>query len=143
MPLITAEELGADYEDKVAPEGKYDVRIQKASYGPTSGKEGKVIRNMVTVMLTIDGNEGDGVAPFNEYLVLPNDHGETDKTKRLFMQRITRFLEVFGVPVGSDGFDPETAPEVFPGLTATCSVEQDEGNDGVIRNRLKLPKINR
>ena len=137
MPLIDADALGEDYEDKVAPEGKYDVRIQKADYKQT--KKGD--RDMIAAMLTIDGAEGDGVSPFNEFLLIPSEH-EEPKTKRLFMQRLTRFLQIFGVPT-NDGFDPEQAPSVFPGLTAKCDVVQEEGDDGVVRNRLKLPRINR
>lgn len=137
MPIISADELGADYEDKAAPEGTYEVRIQKADYKPT--KKGD--RNMVAVMLTIDGSEGDGVTPFNEFLILPSNN-EEPKTKRLFMQRLVRFLQMFGVPA-NDGFDPEDAPQILPGLTAKCPVVQEEGDDGVIRNRLKLPRVGR
>lgn len=139
MPIISAADLGEDYEDKIAPEGQYTVRIQKADYKPT--KKGD--RNMIAVMLTIDGSEGDGVQPFNEFLLIPKEQGEEPKTKRMFMQRLTRFLGVFGVPVGSDGFDPKTASTVFPGLTARCGVKQEVGDYDVTRNRLELPKLNR
>ena len=141
MPIIDAATLGDDYEDKIAPEGEYELRIQKADYGKTAAKDGKVQRDMITVMLKVDGADGDGVAPFNEYLVLPNSD-EQPKTRRLFMQRLTRFLTIFRVPT-KDGFDPEEAPSILPGLTAKAPLVQEEGNDGVLRNRLKLPRVGR
>jgi hypothetical protein len=140
VPIITAAEISSDeYEDKIAPEGTYPLRIAKAEYGQTKGGEGKPKRDMVTAMLVIDGADGDGIQPFNEYLVLPTDNEET-KTKRLFMQRLTRFLSIFG---HSGDFDPEQAASVLTGLTAEAPVTQEEGNDGVMRNRLKLPRIGR
>ncbi len=134
MPIISAAELGSDeFEDKTIGEGLYDVRIAKAEKKRTKKDD----RDMVTCMLVIDGDQGDGISPFNEFLLIPNDTEEV-KTKRMFMQRLIRFCKVFGV---TGDFDPDDAASTLTGLTARVPVIEEEGDEGVVRNRLKLPRV--
>jgi hypothetical protein len=125
MPFIK-EALDDVTESKPAPEGEYDLRILKAIDKPSkSGTE------MITLML---GFEGDVDAPpFYHYLM--NWDADTP-AEQISMRKleIKRFCVVFDVSEDFDVSDLE-------GLTGTCFVGQEEGNDGVIRNRAKFPKL--
>ena len=133
MPLIEAD-FTQDYEDKPAPEGRYDLRVIKAT-----DKVSKNGNDMVELMLGIEGPDGDGCAPIFHYLVLPN--GDTDeKVRRMFMQNVTRFLAAFDVPHDKKGFNTED----MMGCTAKdVAVIQEERDDmpGSISNKIKLPPI--
>lgn len=132
MPLINPQALEEDYEDKLAEDGEYDLRIQKAEEKDTKEKPGKPIRKMVQCMIVIDGAEGEGIAPITHVLVYPNED-EEKKTHRLFMQNITRFYKLFGLPHEAEVAD-------FEGATARCYVSQKEDDEGTMRNRLRLPR---
>ncbi len=147
MSIIAAADLGEDFEDKLAPEGQYDLRVAKAEKKMTKAGD----REMVALMIVIDGTDGDGISPINESLLLPKN-GEERGTARMFMQRVTRFSKVFGIDKEAwFTYDRDTqeahvadsidVASLFTGLTAKCAVTQEEGNDGVMRNRLKLPRV--
>lgn len=133
MPLINPSTMEEDYEDKLAEVGEYDLRIQSAEYKDTKEKPGKPIRKIVQCMIVFDGAEGEGLAPITHVLVFPNDD-EEPKTRRLFMQNITRFYKLFGLAHDAEVTD-------FNGATARCYVNQKEDDEGVMRNRLRLPRV--
>ena len=128
MPLIQPETLEEDYEDKLAENGEYDLRIAKAEKKRTKADD----RDMVQLMIVIEGTDGEGTAPINHFLILPNED-EEPKTRRLFMQNITRTYKLFGI-----AHDAEV--EDLQGATARCMVVQRADNEGVMRNQLRLPR---
>ena len=136
MPLIRAEALGEDYEDKPPKDGEYEFRVMKAEYKPT--KKGD--RNLIAVMLRVEGTEGDGLTPVNENLTIPNNDEENPATTRMMMRTLTRFLAAFGYPTDKD-FDPESDAQSLVGLTGKARVKNMEGEDGNFYPRLQLPKV--
>lgn len=150
MPLIDAATLGEDFEDHPVAEGKYDLRVQKAEAAKTKGGTDakgneKPIRNMIKLMLKIEGDAGEGAMPVNEMLLIPNDNEESN-TKRMFMQRLTRFSKTFGVDISglahidTDEQLAEWVPSTFEGATGSCNlvIEEYEGRES---NKLVLPKV--
>lgn len=144
MPIVNAADFGDSFEDKLAREGEYDVRIAKAELKDTK----KADRKMIACMLVIEGADGDGVQPFNETLILPKA-GEEKGTKRMFMQRIVRFTKTFDIDLPLDVDDSTGAvsvpddvqvPSLFAGQTARVMVTTEEDDQGTMRNRLKLPR---
>lgn len=53
------------------------------------------------------------------------------------MRDLRRFLHCFEVPYEEDGFNPED----LDGANGECVVYQREGNDGVLRHALRLPRV--
>lgn len=133
MPLIRAEDLGADVEDRAAKEGRYDLRILKSEYKTTkSGND-----HMLAVLIGIDGE--DGVMPFSHYLTEPKESDE-QRIKRMRIRDLKRFLTMFGVPF-DQGFDMEEQAGDLVGCTASNAMVTVEEYDGGTTNRLKLPRI--
>lgn len=134
MPLIEVD-FTEDYEDKTAPEGRYDLRISSAKE-----KTSQSGYNMVEAMLTVEGDEGVGIAPIFHYLIFPKADTE-EKTKRMFMQNLTRFIAAFDVPHDKNGFNVED----MIGCTASeIPVIQEERGDmpGVMSAKIRLPIVN-
>lgn len=134
MPLIDANTLGEDLEDKAAPEGEYELRVVKSEYKPTKSGE----NNMIALALRVEGADGDGVALVNHYLVTPKD-GDQASTTRMRLRELKRFLVSFGWDL-SKGFDPESEAENLTGLTGKVKLVQEE-YEGNISNKLRLPKV--
>lgn len=135
MPLITASELGEDYEDRPAQEGKYPLRILKAEYGENKDKTG----HRTALMIRIDGPEGEGTTPINHYLSDPSDDVDGAK-KRARLRDLKRFAAVFGLDL-SQGFDLEHDSDKLIGLTGECLVTLEKSDDYGEQNRLRLPKV--
>lgn len=115
-------------EPEAAPEGEYDLRITKMEDGLTSQKGAPMVKTTIRI-------EGvDDVQPFNHWIVLPGPKTENVQFAKLQVQR---FLEVFGIPHEGDGFDTED----LVGAEGRCMLVQQEGDDGVIRNALRLPRL--
>ena len=133
MPLIRAEALGEDYEDKQLADGKHRLVIKDAKYGPT--KKGD--RHMIALMIVAP--EEEGTAPINHFLIIPNDEDEP-RNRRLFMRNIKRTLVTFGYPTDKD-FDPEENAADLVNLEADVETKQEEGDDGEMYARLRLPKL--
>ena len=112
-------------EPKAVPEGEYDLRIISAE-----DKESKKGNPMTEVKIAI---EGEDAYPIRHFITYP-DGGEHDGMKLL---EIKRFLECFGIAYDDDGFDTED----LPGATGRSLVVQEEGDNGVIYNRLRLPRL--
>lgn len=134
MPLINAEELGADLEDRPVAEGKYDLRILKADYGENRDKTG----HRLALMIRVEGAEGEGATPINHYLSDPTDDVEPSK-KRQRMRDIKRFCAVFGIDT-SGGIDLENT-DTFVGATGNCLVTLENDEQYGDQNRLRLPKV--
>lgn len=125
MPFIK-ESLADVQEARAAAEGEYELRIMKATDAPS--KKGAP---MVTVMIGFA--DGTDAPPFYEYLMGWDDSTPDDQI-RMRKLTIKRFCAVFDV---SEDFDAED----LVGETGTCMVGQEEGQDGTVRNRLKLPRL--
>lgn len=132
--LIRADDLGQDLEDKAAKEGRYDLRIVKSEYKPTKNGENK----MIAAMIAIDGADGEGVLPFNHYLLEPN--GDDVGVDRRRLRDIKRFLTMFGVPF-DNGFDMEEQASELVGCTAQNAMVTTEDYEGTTQNRLRLPRL--
>lgn len=125
MPFIT-ESLDDVYEPKAAPEGEYDLRIHKAVQGET--KKGQP---MVTATIVFD--DGTDAPPFSEYL-LGWDGDTPDEQIRMRKLHIKRFCAAFDVDEDFEAAD-------LHGKTARIFVAQEAGQDEVVRNKLRLPRL--
>lgn len=125
MPFIK-ESLSDVKEQRAAPEGEYELRILKAKDEPS--KKGTA---MITCMIGFA--DGTDAPPFYEYL-MGWDGDTPDNQIDMRKLHVKRFCATFDVP---EDFDAED----LVGETGTCMVIQEEGQDGVVRNRLKLPRL--
>jgi hypothetical protein len=116
-------------EPEIAPEGEYDLRIVKVKDDETSKGE-----PMTTLTIRIEDPEVKNPAPFQHFITYPNG-GEYDEMRGL---EIKRLLNLFDVGFDEGGFDSDE----LLGKTARCLVIQEESKkDGVVRNRMKLPRL--
>lgn len=125
MPFIK-ESLADVAEPKAAPEGEYELRVVKAVDNPS--KKGE---EMLTVTFAFD--DGTNAPPFNEYF-MGWDDGTDDNQKAMRKLALKRFCACFDV---AEDFEPAE----LKGLTGTSFVIQEAGQDGVVRNRIRLPRI--
>ncbi len=114
-------------EPKAAPEGEYDLTIISAE-----DKESKKGAQMTEVKIRIDNQES---FPIRHFLVYPDENTPPDQVNMRLLD-IKRFLACFGIPF-EDGFDTED----LPGATGRSLVVQEEGDDGNVYNRLRLPRL--
>lgn len=125
MPFIK-ESLNDVTEARPAPEAEYDLRIMKATEG-----ESKKGQPMITILIGFaDGTD----APPIMHWLLGWDHTLEDEEILRRKREFKRFCAVFNVAEDFDAAD-------LPGETGTCFVGIEEGDDGVMRNRLKLPRL--
>lgn len=129
MPLISIP-LGDDWEDKAVPDGEYDLVIEDANE-----KTSKAGSEMVEVRIAIQDGDYPNSAAVWEYLVFPKEDDE-ERTKRLQMRNLVRFLTVFGIPFEADGFNSED----LIGATGRCMLKQEE-YEGNVSNKLVLPAV--
>lgn len=134
MPLIQANELQDDLEDKPVKEGSYELRVAKADYKKTKSGED----DMIALMFTVEGSDGDGATPMNHYLTMPKDTDEP-RVRKMRMRDLKRMLTVLGVPFDG-GFDPETQTQELVGQTGTFKVIQED-YEGTPQNRIRLPRL--
>jgi len=128
MPFVKLD-LDNVKEPSAAPEGTYPLRIVKAV--DTESKKG----NPMTVFtIRIEDAGVQNVAPFNHYMVYP---AANDEYREMRLLDIKRFLQLFSIPFEGGGFETQSTV----GCTADGFLQQEEGDDGVIRNRLRLPRI--
>jgi hypothetical protein len=114
-------------EPEVAPEGQYDIRCVKVSQTETKKKE-----PMTVLTLRIEAGD-ENYAPVQEFITYPNG-GQYDDLRTLTLKRI---LTAFEVPFDDQGFDTDE----LLGKTVSVLLVQEEGDDGVIRNRAKWPRV--
>ena len=115
-------------EPMPVPEGEYDVRVVKVMDTETKKKD-----PMTVVTLRVEDPTWPNAAPIQEFITYPNG-GQYDDLRAL---QLRRFLELFEVPYDENGFDSAD----MMGKTARCFLNQEEGDDGVLRNKMKLPRI--
>lgn len=130
MPFIKVP-LDDAKEQEAVPEGEYDLRIVKAEDG-----ESKKGNPMTTVMIAIENSGIPNPNIVRHWLTYPDDNTPADQ-RNMRLLDIKRFLTAFGVPTEDGGFNSDD----LPGQTARCFLSQEEGDDGQIYNRLRLPRL--
>lgn len=127
MAFIKAE-LGNTKEPEAAPEGEYDLRIAKATR-----KDSKAGNKMTEVILQI---EGGNFSPVFHYLIdVTRDTAENVRQMREL--ELKRFLTVFGIKFEDGGYDDED----LQGATGRVFLIQEEDENSVTRNKLRLPRL--
>ena len=109
--LIRASDLGGDLEEKVAPNGQYDLRISSANLKTSQKTE----RQYIAFSIQIEG--GDDFASVFQNLMLPMEKDEP-RTRKMFLRDTARFFKVFGIPLDTD-IDEEKLPDLV-GSTGKC-----------------------
>lgn len=134
MPIVTADELGGDYEAKAVKEGQYDLRVVSQKYAVSEKGNGGL-----SLGVRIEG-EGDAQL-VNEWLGDPGKPG--DEYYKMRMRQIQGVLKIFGWPA-NEGFDLENDGERLVGATGKALLVQEEDKrDGSMRNRIRLPRAGR
>lgn len=121
-------DLSKTKEPEVVPEGEYNVRIVKVVDTETK-KKGEP---MTTLTLRIE-DAGPDASVFNEFMLYPNG-GEYDNMRAL---NIKRTLALFDVPYDGSGFDSQD----LLSKEAKVLLTQEMGDDGIIRNRMRVPRM--
>jgi hypothetical protein len=126
MPFIT-ESLDDVREPQAAPEGEYELRIVKATRGPS--KKGN---DMITAILVFE-DQDLAAPPFAHYLIGYDEDTDKDQIRNRKLEW-KRWCACFDLPEDCDESD-------MVGQTGMSFVNQEEGDDGVVRNRLRLPRL--
>lgn len=129
MAFISAKLDDTVAEPKAVPEGEYALRIMKAER--SKSKNGN---DMTVVVIRVE-DDPNAALIYHYILDVTKDMPADQKAMRAL--ELKRFLQTFGVPFQIDGYDPED----LPGATANVMLVQEEGDDGVVRNRLRLPRL--
>jgi len=124
MPLFTRDAFNDDFEEKLVPEGEYNLRIKSAE-----DKTSKSGNEMVTCIIEND-DEPDAMAIFAHIVVPPEGH----EYARLMMKNNVRFYKVFGL-------DPDCETEDMIGATALTGVKIGQNEQGEDVNELSLPPV--
>lgn len=131
MPFVKLA-LDDTKEPETVPEGVYDLRIVKAQ--DTESKKGNP---MTVITIRIEDAGIKNAAPVIHYMTYP-DADLPDDQKNFRLLDIKRFLAVFGIPFDPHGFDTDA----LQGATAQkVMLVQEEGEDNVHRNKLRLPRL--
>jgi len=125
MPFIR-ESLDDVHEPKAAPEGEYDLRIQKATQSENSKGD-----DMITAWIAFD--DGTDAPMFAHYILSWNSDMEKQQIERRRLD-FKRFCACFDVPEDFEVAD-------LSGAVAHAYLTQEVGNDDIIRNRLRLPRL--
>lgn len=113
--------------DELVPDGVHRLRI--VGYRDLVSSAGN---QMTQVQIRVERKE----AVLLHYLLHPTDDSPAHENERRGLQ-IKRFLVCFDVEFTSAGFDTED----LYGATAICRVTQEKGKDGIIRNRVQIPRL--
>ena len=126
MPFIK-ESLDDITEGEVVPEGEYDLKIIKAAE-----KESQKGNDMVALTIKIDDSDYPNAKLVGHWLLSP-DGAEPDVA---YIRKLEykRFCVCFDLP-----FDCEV--EDMVGSTGRAMLVQEEGDDGEMYNRLRLPRL--
>lgn len=130
MPFISIP-LKDAREQEAVPEGTYDLQIVKAE-----DKDSKKGNPMTAISIKIRSADYPNAMLVNHFLLHPHKGMEPDQVARS-LRDTKRFLTVFGIPFEGDGFNTDD----LQGATAECLLEQETGDDDVVRNRLRLPPL--
>lgn len=115
-------------EAEPAPEGEYELKIIKA----VDGKSKKGVK-MATITIAFEDPDAGDAPPFQVWIRDPGDIEDEDDKRRAAIEA-KRFQAVFDL---ADDWDVDD----LAGETGTCYVTQETGDDGVTRNRLRMPRI--
>lgn len=118
-------------EPTVVPEGEYDLRIVKKE-----DKESKKGNPMTVCYIRIEDAAVANPAIIVHYMTPPTADTPMDQVSMRLLD-IKRFLQLFGVGYGDGGFDTDD----LVGATGRGYLIQEEGEDRVVRNKLRLPKL--
>jgi hypothetical protein len=118
-------------EAETVPEGEYDLRIIKAEDG-----ESKAGNPMTSVLIKIEDAPIPNASPVRHWLTYPDSKTPADQ-RNMRLLDIKRFLTCFGVPMTAYGFDSED----LVGATGRAYLAQEEGDNGEVYNRLRLPRL--
>lgn len=125
------QDLGDVRESQPVPEGEYDLRIIKADR--VESKKGNM---MTKVLIRIDDPDYPNASPISHFLVdITKDTPEDQAQMRKLDQK--RFLVAFDVPHDDNGYDSDD----LPGAEARMLLTRDENDDGMVFNRLRLPRL--
>jgi Protein of unknown function (DUF669) len=124
-------DLTGTKESEVVPEGEYELRVVKVD--DTESKKGNP---MTVVTLRIEDSDCRNPSLVTHYITYPSED-LPDNLQYLRSLEIKRLLTLFGVEYSSEGFDSED----LLGQTARGMLIQEEGDDGVVRNKLRLPRL--
>ena len=118
-------------EGEYVPEGVYDLRIIKAN--DTESKKGNP---MTVVTIRIEDAPIPNALPVQHYITYPDENTPAEQ-RQMRLLDIKRFLTLFDVPFDANGFESED----LLGQQAKGHLTQEEGDDGIIRNRLRMPRL--
>lgn len=124
--------LGDAQEQKPVPDGAYDLRIVKFE-----DKKSKKGNEMTVATIKVDDSRYPNAELINHYLVYP-DANTKPETAQLFLRNNARFLQAFGVPYDDTGFNSD---DLLGATASQVLLIQEEGDDGVPRNKLQLPRM--
>lgn len=118
-------------EASAVPEGEYSLRILKVEEG-----ESKKGNPMLTLLIKIEDAQVKNPAPMRHWIVLPDRDTPEDQVQ-MRMLELKRLLATFGIRYDGEGFDTDD----LVGATGKGFVAQEEGDDGSVYNRLRLPRL--
>lgn len=118
-------------EPSIVPEGEYDLRIVKKE-----DKESKKGNPMTVCYIRIEDAAVANPAIIVHYMTPPTAETPPDQVPMRALD-IKRFITLFGVGYDERGFDTDD----LVGATCRGYVIQEEGDDKVVRNKLRLPKL--
>lgn len=130
MPFISVP-IDEAKEQAAVPEGEYSLRIIKAE-----DKESKKGNAMTQVTIRIEDADVPNARLVNHFLVYPDSATPADQ-RNMRLLDIARFLQCFGIPHEGAGFNSED----LEGATGRATLTQEEGDDGEIYNRLRMPRL--
>lgn len=119
-------------ESEAVEEGRYQLRIDFAEEG-----ESKKGNPMMTLGLKILDAPIQNAGLVYEYLVVPTASTD-DKAAYMMKLKLKRFAAVMGW--SEDQLASVEAADII-GETFECDLEQEEGDDKVVRNKLRLPRL--
>lgn len=122
-------------ESEIAPEGEYDLRIVKVEEKKTGDKSKIPGEPMIQCTIRIE-EPNSNYSLFNHTLMIVTKK-TPDENKDMYKLNIQRFLETFNIPHEDTGFDTDD----LQGAEGRCMVTQKDGDDGVTRNQLRLPRL--
>jgi hypothetical protein len=118
-------------EAAAVPEGEYALRILKVEEG-----ESKKGNQMLTLTIKIEDSGIKNPAPMRHWIVLPDSSTPDDQVQMRNLE-LKRLLAAFGIKEDGEGFDTDD----LTGATGRGFVAQEEGDDGSVYNRLRLPRL--
>jgi hypothetical protein len=119
-------------ESEAVEEGEYELRIDFAEEG-----ESKKGNPMVTLGIKILDAPIQNAGLVYHYLVVPTESTD-EKAAYMMKLNLKRFAGVLGWSEEQMGSMEATD---MVGETFKCALEQEEGDDNVVRNKLRLPRL--